>query len=754
MKTAYPQIKGTCSIRLYSNIPFDNTYEHHSLISRKFTYNNSVFYSPNASGDVTYGVPKERFINRLKNATTNYYPHYDITGDFNFDFTNGLVGSVVLELTPAQTNANYLRLTCGDDVYYYFITGINQVNYETYKLSLELDVLMTYQDEFLEGMQGVPVFTQRKHCHRYTDDGIYPHCADLLSNEETFAGVKTNHIKKLKKLQFENALGIAQAYKDITWLYICIDIELPDSDDDSSSIYTMYRSQNTSYPLTMVALPLNAKKFSIYVGNTLLRETSGDDINTLVYKLVNDGAVHGCKLSKYPPYPYGNKLVVIPDANEDLEVKLTLDSHATAISDSVDIGIIDTDNPTIFTFTRIILPASAPITSKLMKAGICIERESQFKHKLTSLKGVDLDILKPSPVAPSITSSRYEDIRLMFSPFTKYSLTATYSSDGVELYPEIFYANVNGISTNELVFTFYTTTTAYIGDNNIFTYPDRLTYTRNGVSFTPYNYYNLQKSGLASCMNYVVPVGENALDVFNATQANSFYTSKLASGITGGLAVAGGIGSIALGVAGAVGTSGMSSVASAGLIAGGVSAIAGGVAGVSTSIKSTNSKIQDLKNTPDSINISGSNYTSDMAISEGDGLPYVIISECSPVVKHNADDFFYNYGYQVARECYFNTALDFTNGLQTIDNNLIGRTIFNYVQLQEDITNKINYDMPLIVKQKLSSIFNNGITLWSFFGNQALWSMLNTPTASNDPDRWFMKCELDNTEYNIMKNNE
>ena len=68
---------------------------------------------------------------------------------------------------------------------------------------------MTYQDEFLEGMQGVPVFTQRKHCHRYTDDGIYPHCADLLSNEETFAGVKTNHIKKLKKLQFENALGIA-----------------------------------------------------------------------------------------------------------------------------------------------------------------------------------------------------------------------------------------------------------------------------------------------------------------------------------------------------------------------------------------------------------------------------------------------------------------------------------------------------------------------------------------------------------------
>ena len=81
-----------------------------------------------------------------------------------------------------------------------------------------------------------------------------------------------------------------------------------------------------------------------------------------------------------------------------------------------------------------------------------------------------------------------------------------------------------------------------------------------------------------------------------------------------------------------------------------------------------------------------------------------------------------------------------------IDNNLFGRTIFNYIQINEDITNKINADIPLIVKQKLSTIFNQGITIWNFFGFDGLWND-DDPSSTYYVDKWFMKHTLDNTEY-------
>ena len=239
--------------------------------------------------------------------------------------------------------------------------------------------------------------------------------------------------------------------------------------------------------------------------------------------------------------------------------------------------------------------------------------------------------------------------------------------------------------------------------------------------------------------------------MFDSTQAQAYYQSKTASGITSGLAIAGGIGSIALGIAN-IGFG--SKVAGAGLIAGGTTAIASGVASAVNVSKSVSSKIEDLRNTPDSFNVSGNNIYTDKARCDY-MLPYVVTYQCCESIIENADDMFYHYGYAVARNCFFNTELSYNNNLDnTVDTQLLGRTIFNYIKLNEDITNKINYDMPLIAKQKLSSIFNKGITLWSFFGNQALWSMLNTPTATNDPDNWFMKCNLNNTEYNIIKSME
>ena len=60
MKTAYPRFRSPVDITLYSNIPFDNTYSHHSLISNLFKYGGTNIFTGS-------GLPKlacERFIDR------------------------------------------------------------------------------------------------------------------------------------------------------------------------------------------------------------------------------------------------------------------------------------------------------------------------------------------------------------------------------------------------------------------------------------------------------------------------------------------------------------------------------------------------------------------------------------------------------------------------------------------------------------------------------------------------------------------
>ena len=124
-----------------------------------------------------------------------------------------------------------------------------------------------------------------------------------------------------------------------------------------------------------------------------------------------------------------------------------------------------------------------------------------------------------------------------------------------------------------------------------------------------------------------------------------------------------------------------------------------------------------------------------------------MVYDVSSVIKENVDDFFYNFGYQTARECYFNSELKIDNDVNhKVDTDLFTRDIFNYIQLNEDITNKINADMPIIIKQKLSKIFNKGITLWSFFGKDDLWSGYYGTDPDYFIDRWFLKCDLDNCE--------
>lgn len=734
MKSAFPSVHNPVTLTLYANIPFDNTYKHHSLISDLFKYNGTTV------ADNLHGTTCEQFINRIDYATTGQpfvYPRWTMTDTFNFNFTNGLLGSVVLELTSEQTNANYLKVACAGGVnYYYFITGINQLNADTYTLTLECDVIMTYQDEFLTGMKDVPVFTARKHCHRYStfsltpaNDGLVPFSADLKTGEDMFAGVKPSHISYIDKLYFADT-QLAKM-KGIMWLYVCVDVDYTAT--NVSDVTPLYTYKDKTFPFVMMAMPINVDEL-IYKksdGTCVMTFSKAEMLNALG-KLIGDGSVHGAKISPYPPFTNNS----LPHCSITYSGG-TLTISSTSVTDSsitglniytMDIGL----NKLVYGSVTGFSPDNA--MWYLYDTGFVIvatQKEVLYQHTAPAVMSMN-NLSKPD-----ITKNRYKDPKLLFEPFMKYILTAQYSSNGSEFFPELAFSRIKYTPTQtETMFDFSTYATAYIGDDNYYTL-------LSGDGFTNYKY---DKIGLSSSVNYIFPCGTDALDVFNATQKQSFYTSKVASGVTSGLQIAGGVGAVGLGIAGMVGTVGMSTPVSVGLIATGTASIASGVAGIANTVKSADAKIEDLKNTPDTINVSGSNFIIDDAVNyDTYCMPYIVVYTVSDVTLENANDFFYRYGWQTARDTYFNTELKI-NENATIDNNLFGRTIFNYIQLNEDITNKINANIPLIIKQKLSTIFNQGITLWTFFGFDGLWTD-DDPSSTYYVDKWFMKNKLDNTEY-------
>ena len=747
MKTAYPNTQTTCKIRLYSNIPFDNTYKHHCLISNMFTYNGVKI-----SG--TTSEIKERFLDRKYQQNpplgplVYLYPHYDLSGDFNFDFSNGINGSVTLELTPAQTNANYLRLTCGSDVYYYFITAIKQENFDTYTLTLELDVIMTYQDEFLDGMKDMPVMTKRKHCH-LTYNGAY-HSEDYKTLDGVFSNATPTIIKDKKQFHFENAN--MKVTEGVVWAYICCDATKL-SDDLKTSV--SYRNNNTTYPLIMLCVPLNITHNVIQIGSALPIDYGYDDTQTLIQRLINSGYVKGCKLSYYPPFTLcgasGSASSYVKFYEASGEKYLFIESWQRIGTTHYYKSKSDDGNEfVIFDSSQVNRNDKQDWLIDLMDMGAFIisnQKDTRYIYDAIQLN----ELSDRNGLLSNILDNRGSDPKLMFYPFREYTLMGYYDSKGYTIHTENRFSNFLFSTENYgCSFSFSTYVNGYIGDNNIYTYLGKQMDVNSNYAD---DYLQYMRVGLASNFNYIVPCGEDALDVFKATQENSYRTSKVASGITSGLQIVGGVASIIGG--GVALSSGVGAPMAFGMFSAGGAMIAGGVSGLGSTIASSVAKYNDLENTPDSINISGSSFIMDSSI-EGSspiGLPYILVKDCDVTTLEKANDFFYEYGYEVVRCCYFNTELKWTpqgnNNTINSDTNLFTRTIFNFIQVQDDMVNKINADIPLVVKKRFNEIFNAGITLWSFFGFKQFYDAnSNLATyGSYDVDKWFLKTKLNNSSY-------
>lgn len=692
----FPVAERVANIVLFRNIPFNNKYEHHPFISNKFTYKGATKHS---------GGSMYSFLYAKKSNNEYYFDRLVLDTGFNFNYGNGLVTSVVLEVPHQFTDANYMSVIPIGTTrpYYFFITNvvISTASYTdntskiTCTMTLELDVLATYQNDILDGFTG-NVRTERKHCQRYAIDNnvnLTPYCIDFSLSEPALSNCKPNIVKDIKNFTLLDGTSSDVGYRTCSWFYVSFRGEFGD--------YVIGRNQSINdikTPFKTVAFPnvpylRLVDRNGTYAGRIIKLE----DFLKQCYDNPN---VISIKTLPYPPFPSltGNNPAVY-------QHRFTISYDATLNSNVAEF-IIDND---AITYVQIpTQPDNPPLiglefNSGNNKAGCWIKYNAstpsamgfymlETNDNTHEYSPVEMFTTATKPLTLIGRDVKYEP-RLLFNPFKKYLLKSQYAS-GEELHPEL--VGCETPLSNYMVVE--SCLTAYAGDLTISTYPTFISAV-SGISNLS-EYYRKINKGLISSPNYSYPVGEDALKSFSQTQGSSYTTQTIGRVISGALAIAGGVASIAGGFSAPVGAV----------------AITGGIATVGTAIGGAVAKYSDLTNTPDTINTLGGSIFHDLAV--GNTLhPYLCCYELTTSEQEMIYDYFYEYGYVVNRCCIFNKELypsDYSNN-KWVDTRLFTRTNFNYIKINENISGKLYGDIPPIVKDKINNILNNGVRLYTLF---------------------------------------
>lgn len=709
-----PTSTNPVTITLYRNYPFDNTYSDTCLLSRKFTYNGSVI-----------GADSNSFLD-LKNSNNEFiFPRTSKTGTYNFAFGNGLVTSLILELNDDEINSNYLKVECSvsHEVYYYFITQILQKNETTYLINLELDVFMTYGDDFLEVLKDIPVMTERKHCIRATNAG-YPKCSDLVKQDSLFAGVKSNIFEYTKKLEFGVEDQQHNFLRKYNWCYVIRKIE-----SDATKNWA-YSENGILHPYIVICFPMVTMKFYRLVNgvDTLIQTINPQEnmkfwgINEYVYKI--------CIL----PYPPFNSLdtqlgsnILLSQTDDELSIRIDENNiHSVGSSAITTEVILDIEDDVKVRVDKA-LPSQS-FMAILNGFGYAIP----YKRVRLMDNYSEIDSSRPSIESGE---NRFE-YRLYLPPFREYKLR-TFADDGVTISPQLrfnkSYKNI-GISWDY-----------YFPKTIVSTNPDNTTYfTSMGVQdLSDYK----SKIGLGTSYYYSMPTSYTALQHFLNTASAEYNNSKLINGLKG---------IIGMGLGGATLGYGIQNEKASATM-GGIAGVASGAVTLIDNITSRYALMEDLKNTPSNLTTGGSTFTFDYAMSYYCGLdmlPYIQIYKADDSILKSAGEYFYKFGYEVNRECYFNTELK-TDETSATCVNIFNRTLFNYVKLSEDIATKlIGYNdsanaisgIPLTIAKKFSDILMKGITIWNFFGFTTLQNKVNT-SGVYDVFKYFHKHTYCNAEF-------
>ncbi len=689
------------TITLYRGIPFDNNYEEHTLLSNKFKFK---AYSDSTPTNI--GNDKEAFINMIKDGSY-VYPRTTKSGTYNFAFGNGLVTSVVMELTGNEINSNYMKVVASDglgnsETYYYFITGIIQKNEVTYLLSLELDVLMTYTDEMLESLKDKEIMFERKHCRRIlknkVDGVIKTNVNNVCFNQEsTFSQLKPKIVKNKKQLHFKGFIRSGVDYgeylEELNWIYIIYE------QSNSEDYDLLYRENEVVYPYKILCLPSKTIYFQFRGLNDIEVE-----LNPLrMYNsIVGNSKIKKVIISPFPPFNKGANFQFNKDGSNRIIWSVwnaTLPQPANTIDFHSNNGVTDSIFRVVFSDNN-----NTKIATELTIIQGC-GGLYPYKDNTTYFNVSEQSIYTPI--------EQDNEYKLLIAPFRDIKMCSYYGSETSILSQLMFLKEYNQ-DWGKL--NFYSVASTNAETNTYFNYCE-------------ISGYDLSiKRGISNSVSYNFPTGTNAETLYNQSSKSQYENSRVVGSITNGLKM----------VAGGLSIAFAPSVTAK--VAGGV-AIASGVAGEIDTFSSWSSKMKDLENAPVTYNISGSSLPYDLSLSYSDNnnnlLPYIIEMGVIPHEEDMARKFIYNYGYEYNLESVFST------DLTRESDNAFERGLFNYVKIRENITSKlVSNDLPLVVAQKISEVFNAGIKLWTFFS----LDFTDPLTIDRVINNWFQKEKYCNSE--------
>ena len=700
------------TITLYRGIPFDNNYNEHTLLSNKFKFASIV-----TDTETNVGNSKEAFINMKDSNNVYIYPRTTKTGTFNFAFGNGLVTSVVLELTGDEINSNYMKVVSGEDVYYYFITGITQKNEITYLLNLELDVFMTYSEEFLTNIKDKPVMVERKHCRRQIrykhtqqqQTQIWEKINQVCYNQETmFNHIKPQIVKRKQQLHFNNYVKDNNDYnslmEELNWVYVIL------ASNSQKTTFGYYRENGVVYPYAINCFPTKPVMFRY-------NEQTIDSLPTQqILNYAGDTNVLKIIISPFPPFEYSDNINVTKDSNYyyfDLsECTITTTSSAKQWRFSSQLNGVGSQ---INIYTS--------LTTGLTLVGAIQLGEGfggNYKYKEVSAGFV---VPVTSTLSNIYWGRDYAEYKLQLSPFNDLRMSSYYGTENHIPKQVLFLTSLFNSDSNKI--RAYTIASSNAESNSYYDYCDLG------------NYDVASKRGQSNSVAYNFPTSTSAELLFNQTQKNQFDTAKTNAEINGVFKASAGF------VVGGSGTLPAQKL-------GGILTMVGSVEEGIEKYRNYNAKLVDLANTPDKYSFGGSSYPYDMSISYADIngsqslLPYLITYGVDDVRFNRAGEFLYHYGYEYNAESYFNTTI----GEQY--DNIFERRVFNYIKIDEDITTKLVGDnLPLIVAKKINEVLNAGITIWTFFN----FDLTDSAVVTRVMENYFQKdlyCNAEMNETGIM----
>lgn len=674
----FPKSNIPSTITLYKGIPFDNNYEEH--IFKEFS-----FVSTN---DIYDAKTMDDFLDIKLTPNDNYFKfdRYTLVGAYNFNYTNGLVCELIVEVPYQYTSCNYIKVVTGNEKRYYFITDTilqSSINdFCTIKLSLELDVIATWGGELMQSLTDKPLFVERKHCNRFK--GSLISCQDLSTSEEAFYNCKPSVIESVYKTQpiiWGNVDSIArEKLNKILWCYITV---APSGNFFNGE--TKIGAVET--PTYTLCLPLT-DRFVVRLnqeGGTIHEST----IKPIEWLQDNyaDSDVYSIKFSPYPPFNY------FPYAISFIGTTMYLDFNTSDVN-------IESSEGSTYIFTLNIRKDNKLISVLQFRTAypFLVQQiiNPTINYETITINQFEFNDL---PTIYDLKDEKYE-IKLLFSPCKKYTLFYR-ASEGYEIHPEL-QATEHSLRPNINITTY---TTPAMSDLTQSTYVSYEGSESVSNSFTELN------KGLNSRYNYVYPSGSDALKNFYATQSASFTAGTTAGVLAGILGVVGGI------------------------VTAQPLAIGAGALSIGTSVGKAVGKHIDLARTPNQVNETSSSVFHDSAIiqynEDFNYYPLIVVESLTKGEKKIVLDYLYNFGYNVQRECYFNTS----NSNPTDE--ILTRKLFNYIKINDNIRKHINNDIPSVIVEKMNEILNKGVKLWTLFGVGFYW---------NNYDEYLFKDKYENAE--------